>query len=131
MSWSCAPTAQSAAPKGFHQLGFESSPNHLASVAAGPTGEFKTCSSRWKDRQCTICPGTLHVTEPMPGTNELAGSGRQILNSIVSVAVLSLPWHLMHCNYLTVTCLRIQHDLFDGCIPQKSYHSHAGIKLAA
>lgn len=38
-------------------------PNHLASVAAGPTSEIKTCSSRWSDRQCTICPIALHVTD--------------------------------------------------------------------
>lgn len=49
--------------RGINQLGFESSPNHLASVAAGPTSEIKTCSSRWKDRQCTICPGALSVTD--------------------------------------------------------------------
>ena len=62
-------------------------PNHLASVAAGPTGEFKSCSSRWKDRQCTICPGPLHVTEQAPATNE-AAVGDHRSWTVVNAAVL-------------------------------------------
>lgn len=48
-------------------------PNHLASVAAGPTSEIKTCSSRWSDRQCTICPIALHVTDWSLPWNEAGG----------------------------------------------------------
>lgn len=44
---------------GTKQLCRDSSHHHLASVAAGPTGGIKICSSRWKDRQCKTCPGVL------------------------------------------------------------------------
>lgn len=81
--------------RGIKQLGFESFPNHLASVTAGPTREIKTCSSSWKDRQCTICRGAL------PNSRNRTSLAWYFFYSL----------YLMHCSYLTLTCQHLQHDM--------------------
>ncbi len=85
------------------QLGFESSANHQASVAAGPTREIKTCSSRLKNRQCTICSDGLRVSDLC-----LPQMKQQKNRTWVNMVFLSLSCYLMfllHCNLQQCTAI--------------------------
>lgn len=69
------PTARSAAAEESNSWSLNHTPppqNHLASVAAGPTSEIKTRSSRWKDKTMHNMCGCARCDRRLPATNEAA-----------------------------------------------------------